>query len=186
MGVVGNYVDDNSNAENKKFQDLTELALTAFKSKPRVSDNFLFFGTYIVTKSPGTFQLKHKRYVHTLLCLLLECDIAAFRRARSLLARTQYCGPEFACLEIKALQFTKETLCKSATIDLKKDICEANSSLNRGLAFASLDLSTLRFCVYVDVSFVTSCNLPLQLGYVILLGDVINLFHILDYCSRKF
>lgn len=45
IGVIGNYVDDNINADGKSFESEYELALKNFEFKPQIYGNFTLFGT---------------------------------------------------------------------------------------------------------------------------------------------
>lgn len=50
-GIAGTYVDDSLNAGNEDFQKHTERTLTKFGSKPRLLDNFDFYGTQVDTST---------------------------------------------------------------------------------------------------------------------------------------
>lgn len=47
--MTGTYVDTCSNAETSEFEMLTEQTLAKFDYKPRVYDNFDFYGCQVAT-----------------------------------------------------------------------------------------------------------------------------------------
>lgn len=48
-GLTGKYVEDNPNAGHEMFEDKSMMTLKLFEAKPRIYDNFSFFGTQVST-----------------------------------------------------------------------------------------------------------------------------------------
>lgn len=185
IGITGNYVDDNINAGNDKFQKESKITLEKFESKPRTFDTFSFFGTQVSTIKPGEFFLSQSHYMKSLTTLPKDADITQFRRARSMLAWTLHCRPKYACIVNKSAQVTEKTLSKKHINDLNRAIRDAQQNPSRGLTFAKLDIDTVHLRVYADASFASNDDLTSQLGFLILLCDDENKFHVLDHSSRK-
>lgn len=68
---------------------------------------------------------------------------------------------------------------------LNAGIRSALSHPNRGLRYSPLDVDSVHMPVYADASFATNDYLTSQLGYLVLLCDASNRYHVLDYSSRK-
>lgn len=65
-GVTGSYVEYCLNAGPTEFDKHTKITLKRFKFKPRIHQNFDFFGTQVRTVKPGTFSLSQKHYTNNI------------------------------------------------------------------------------------------------------------------------
>lgn len=184
-GITGNYVDDNINAGTPEFEKETEATLKKFESKPRVYDSFSFFGTQVKTLRPGVFSLSQPHYIRTISVLPKQASITEFRRARSSLAWTLHCRPEYACIVNKSAQVTEKTMTPKHIRELNHAIRDAHNHPDRGLVYDKLDKDSLHLRVYVDASFASNDDMSSQLGFIILLCDDHNRFHVIELSSRK-
>lgn len=185
IGITGNYVDDNVNAGDQEFQHETLTTLEKFDSKPRVFDNFSFFGTQIKTVGHCDFMLTQEHYAKAMAEIAKDADMSAFRRARAMLAWLLHSRPEYACVVNRSAQVTERSLTPKHIRDLNLAIRDARKNPQRGLRYQPLQLDSLHLRVYVDASFASNDDLTSQLGFISLLCDDSNRFHVLDYSSRK-
>ena len=72
-------VDDGCLAGNELTQELTELALQKFESRPREWEYFDFFGTSISTVRSSHFKISQKDYIGKLKPLPLHASFERFR-----------------------------------------------------------------------------------------------------------
>lgn len=82
--IMGIYVDKNLNAVNLAFEDMTFESLKSFDSKPRVYDEFYFFGNYISTSTPGECSLSDALYANKLAYIPKGFVYPHFRRNRAI------------------------------------------------------------------------------------------------------
>lgn len=184
-GVSGMYVDDSINAGNERFEQLTEMTLQKFESKPRTYDDFDFFGAQIRTILPHTFTFDQRHYSSNLAQLPTDASFEDFRRTRALFSWLIHTRPDVACLANKSAQVTPLTFSNDKIQDLNKGIRRVSSTPRRGLTYKPLDQKTVHLRVYADASHATNDDLSSQLGYLILLADASNACHVIDYASRK-
>lgn len=119
---MGNYVDENLNAVNDKFQYHTNWLWRPSKISYERTTISLFFGTQMSLKSPETILLSQEHFVRTLDQLHPNCDVAVIGRSQYLLKTTNHNKPKFSCLVAKASWITKKTFSKWAGNDTNKGI----------------------------------------------------------------
>lgn len=184
IGVTGSYVDDALNAGTKGFQNLTEITLHKFESKPRTYDNFDFHGAKIETIGNADFSFDQRYYTSGLSTLPLDSSFDESRRVRAF-SWLVHSHLEVACLTNKAAQVTPHAFSTDKVKELNAGIAQVKSRVKRGLRYASIDLESAHLRVYVDVSYASNDDLSSQIRFIILLADAKNHRHILDYSSRK-
>lgn len=102
------------------------------------------------TANDGPLTLRQPHFIHTLKELLDDADIADFQRARSSLAWTLHCRPEYACVANNAAQVTEEPLSKEHIRELNSAIRDAKGNPDRTLTYGKLEVKSLHMGVYVD------------------------------------
>lgn len=93
--------------------------------------------------------------------------------------RTLYSVP------IERLKYKIKTFSKKKVNELNRGIKRMQQIVFRVLLYPELSLSSLQFRVYADASFAINDDLSSQLGYVNMLYDKSNKFHVLDFSNKK-
>lgn len=184
-GITGSYVDDCLNAGNADFEQTTEKTLQRFESKPRVYDDFDFFGTQIRTIAPGKFSMTQRNYSNNLSFVDLGCTFEEFRRHRALFSWMTHTRPDISCYANRACQVSQKTFCKGKIRELNKGIKIVKNTADQGLTFEPLDKQSIEMRVYADASFATNDDLSSQIGYLVMICDKSNKCHIIDFSSKK-
>lgn len=183
-GITGSYVDDCLHAGNEEFQKTTEVSLKKFDSKPRVYDNFDFFGTQIKTEQ-GNFFVGQEYYTRNMSSVPSNATFADFRRHRALFSWINNTRPDLVCYSNRAAQVTEKTFGKDKINELNRGIKEAKSRELKSLRYPPLELESVHLRIYADASFSSNDDLSSQLGWIILLCDEANNCHVLDFSSKK-
>lgn len=185
QGIMGVYVDDNLNAGTTEFEEMTRESLEKFDSKPRVYDDFAFFGSDVSTSAPGSFLLSQSRYAKRLSFIEKGCTYVQFRRHRAMLSWLCNTRPDLCCIINRAAQVTADTMCSEKVSEFNKAIKLAKDPAVNGLQFLPLNHTSLVLKVYADAAFSCNDDLSSQIAYIIILCDGEGHAHILDYSSKK-
>lgn len=165
-GVVGIYVDDNIHVGNRNFEETNEESLKRFDSKPRVYDNFDFFGTVNKKTKRGEFAVTQERHDRRISKAARDCTFQEFRKLRASLSWLANTPPELCCLINRAAQVTRETFSKEKIKEFNKAVKIANRRAVSGLTSSALESSSLRFNMYADAAFASNDDLLSQLGHI--------------------
>lgn len=179
------YVDDMINAGDQSFQLHAMSTLKVFESKPRVYDQFDFFGAQIRTLHDGMMSMSQRYYARTLRVVDKKATFEEFRRARALFSWLTNSRPDISCVANRAAQVTERTFCTDKIRELNRGIKKVLDTVDVGLKYGRLDFDSLHLRVYADASFATNDDLSSQIGFIVLLCDDSNRCHVLDYSSRK-
>lgn len=81
---TGLYVDNCIHAGVVDFEKITEKSLALFQSKPRIIDDFNFFGILVKSISARSFHIGQPNYTQNLARILEDCTFENFRKHRAL------------------------------------------------------------------------------------------------------
>lgn len=84
-GIIIIYVDYNLNSGTKYSEEVTKESLHIFYSKPRIYDEFYFFGIHISTAFPGEFFLSQQGYDKRIAFLPKDFPYTQLRKHPSML-----------------------------------------------------------------------------------------------------
>lgn len=110
-GITGVYVDDSIHAGTQWFQNLTICMLKRLESKPRIYDNFTFFGSYVETRKSGELLLSQRGYTQNLRLNSMDISFETFRRQRAIFSWATHTRPDLVCYANRASQVTSSTFC---------------------------------------------------------------------------
>lgn len=188
IGIMGLYVDDEMLAGNASFEKLTEDTLQRFQSNPRKTGSFEFFGCSCEQLSNNTYTISQSNYISNLKLLQLSSTFSQFRSFRATLSWLTHTRPD---ISFPVNQFAQRTESEWAEIHLdlikqyNKTVKYILGTCHQKLVYLKLNLPSVHLRVYSDASFAGNRDLTSQLGFIILLCDVNNRCHILDYGSKK-
>lgn len=178
-------MDDCLNAGHKSFQNLATATIKRLDCKPRVYDNFDFFGSQNKTMDDGSFSMSQEYYAKNLNIVSLDVTFDEFRKHRALFSWIIHTRPDVACYANRASQVTEKSFGKDKIRELNQGIKTIKRSLTTHMKFSDFDKSTTHICVYADAAFATNNDPLSQIGFVIFLCDTKNTCHILDFSSKK-
>ena len=167
------------------MEELTEKMLKRFDSKPRVWDNFEFFGMQIKTLAPSSFSIGQESYTKQLQIVPSDASFEFLRSFRARFAWISHTRPEMAGSINKAVQVTPKTFGKDKISQINKAIKRLKDTASISLIYGRLEKKSLQLRVCMDASFEKNDDLSSQLGFIVLICDASNRAHILDYSSRK-
>lgn len=185
IGLCGVQVDHSLNAGNEEFEKLTQLTLKKFDSKPWIYDLFEFFEMQIKAKQNGDYYTGQPYYAKNLSYVPKDATFDEFRRHRALFSWIVNTRPDAALCAKLSAQVSSQTFSRDKINFLKRAIKRVQKCKELGLTFSKLEKSTIQLRVYSDASFACNDDLSSQLGHLILLFDIENNAHVLDYASPK-
>lgn len=152
------------NADNDGFQQLSDRAIEHLERKPRVFDNFEFYGAQISTMSPHKLNFAKRFYSSNILTLPLDSILEDFRLTRAFFLWLMHTCPNATCLVNKAAQMTPSTFSCDEVKKQNEGIRQVSVTQKRGLIFKSLNTDLVNMHVYAKAYHATNNDLSLKLG----------------------
>jgi hypothetical protein len=182
--IVGIQTDDTLFIGNKAYQELEEKAIQAagYTAKPTTTlcpSHPLAFNGGIITMEEGYIMLTQEKHCQRITTIntkkLTQAELKeAFVKER---ARGAYiastCQPEASFLLSFAAQSQVNPSIKDAEL-MNECLAWQIQNKARGLRFIPLDLNKLQMMVFVDASFAGNTDYTSQLGYVIVLANIVT------------
>ncbi|KAK6218082.1 hypothetical protein QIS74_02513 [Colletotrichum tabaci] len=180
FGMVGMQTDDTIGLSDSSFdaREGDELAQASFSAKPKtylsVDDKLLFNGGIVaMASSESTVITQRQKGQGTKLQLIDAKSPTAKQDYVQQRARGAYiasiCQPE-ACFDLSTAAQQQDPTDEDIK-NLNRRIEWQMKSLDRGLTFVPLDLSSAKLFVFVDGSFANNRDMTSQLGFIIILGN---------------
>lgn len=185
IGICNAHVVDCFNARFKKFRTLFKSTLQNFDTITRVYDDVGFFEAHTRTSTNDTFAISQEFYIKNMTYVPLDLCLDGFRRFCALFSWMIDTRLDVACFASRVAQATERTFGKDKVWELNQAIKIIMKNIFAGFKYQKLDRESLQVWVYADASYATNADFSCQVEYLILLCDINNICHVLDFHSTK-